>query len=164
MKFIYSPIVFLVVFWLALSGHYTALILILGAGSCIWVQLISKRMDIVDHDSVPIHLIPLRIFIYWVWLIKEILLSTWAVSKLILAPNINLNQKVVHLPADEMSDMEKTVYANSITLTPGTLTLEVENSKLEIHTLRGDMLEPLERGDMSNRVRLLESKPKEPDK
>ena len=55
--------------------------------------------------------------------------------------------------------MEKTIYANSITLTPGTLTLEVENDELEIHTLRGDMLESLERGDMANRIRVMETKP-----
>ena len=52
--------------------------------------------------------------------------------------------------------MEKTIYANSITLTPGTLTLEVDKSNIEVHTLRSDMLESLERGDMADRVRRLE--------
>lgn len=156
MKFLILPFCFLAVFWLALSGHYTTLLLILGAVSCIWVLRISHRMKIVDHEDYPIHLIPWRIIFYWFWLIKEIMLSTWAVSKIILAPKSKISPKVVWLPTDDMSDMQKVIYANSITLTPGTLTIEAENSKLEIHTLRGDMLEPLERGDMADRVRKLE--------
>lgn len=156
MKFLILPFCFLAVFWLTLSGHYTTLLLILGAVSCIWVLRISHRMKIVDDEDYPIHLSPWRIIFYWFWLIKEIMLSTWAVSKIILAPKSRISPKVVWLPADEMSDMQKVIYANSITLTPGTLTIEAENSRLEIHTLRGDMLEPLERGDMADRVRKLE--------
>lgn len=156
MKFLILPFWFLAMFWLALSGHYTALLLVLGAVSCIWVQRISRRMEIVDHEDYPIHLIPWRIVSYWFWLIKEIMISTWAVSKIILSPKSRINPKVVWLPADEMSDLQKVIYANSITLTPGTLTIEAENSRLEIHTLRGDMLEPLEQGDMADRVRKLE--------
>ena len=113
-------------------------------------------MKIVDDENYPIHLIPWRIIAYWSWLIKEIMLSTWAVSKMILSPKSRISPKVVWLPADDMSDIQKVIYANSITLTPGTLTIEVENSRLEIHTLRGDMLDPLERGDMADRVRKLE--------
>ena len=72
---------------------------------------------------------------------------------------MNISPKVKRIAAEEMNEMEKTIYANSITLTPGTLTLEVENDELEIHTLRGDMLESLERGDMANRIRVMETKP-----
>ena len=156
MKFLILPFCFLAVFWLTLSGHYTTLLLMLGAVSCLWVLRISHRMKIVDDENYPIHLIPWRIISYWSWLIKEIMLSTWAVSKMILSPKSRISPKVVWLPADDMSDIQKVIYANSITLTPGTLTIEVENSRLEIHTLRGDMLEPLERGDMADRVRKLE--------
>ncbi len=158
MKFIFSPIVFLILFWLALSGHYTILVLSLGAVSCLWVQLISKRMDIIDHENVPVHLAPWRIVPYWIWLIKEILLSTWAVARMILSPRSSIDPKVIRLPVDGMTEMEKTIYANSITLTPGTLTIEVDQSELEIHTLRGDMLEPLIRGDMAKRVSQVEIK------
>ena len=156
MKFVLSPIVFLALFWLAMSGHYTILILGLGALSCYWIQLISKRMDIIDHEGVPVHLTPWRIVPYWIWLIKEIVLSTWAVSKMILSPNSSISPTVIQLPISGMDDMEKTIYANSITLTPGTLTLEVDKSNIEVHTLRSDMLESLERGDMADRVRRLE--------
>ncbi len=150
-----SPIVPLALFWLALSGYYTALLLSLGVVSCIGVQLISKRMDIVNHEGHPIHLQPWRIVTYWVWLIKEIVLSTWSVSRMILAPKLTISPKVVRLPAHGMSDLQKVTYANSITLTPGTLTLDISQSELEIHSLRGKMLEPLERGEMADRVRKL---------
>jgi len=160
MKFIFSPILLLVLFWLALSGHYTALLLALGAVSCVGVQLIAKRMQIIDHEGYPIHLISWRIVPYWIWLIKEILLSTMAVAKLILTPKDNLRQSVARLPATKMSDMEKSIYANSITLTPGTLTLEIDQSHIEVHTLRDDMLTMLQRGEMADRVRTLKNKSK----
>lgn len=159
MKFLFSPIVFLCLFWLALSGHYTTLLLVLGAACCIWIQLVSRRMDIIDHEGYPIHLVPWRIVLYWIWLIKEIIVSTWVVIRMILSPRMNISPKVKRISAQEMNEMEKTIYANSITLTPGTLTLEVENDELEIHTLRGDLLESLERGDMANRIRVMETKP-----
>lgn len=158
MKFVFSPITFLILFWLALSGHYTTLLLVLGAISCIWVQLISKRMNIIDHENVPIHLAPWRIVPYWIWLLKEILLSTWAVAKMIVSPQSNISPKVIRLPVNGMTEMEKTIYANSITLTPGTLTIDVDQSELEVHTLRGDMLEPLVRGDMATRVKQMKTK------
>lgn len=159
MKFIFTPFLFLVLFWLALSGHYTTLLLVLGAASCIWIQLISKRMDIVDHEGYPIHLVPWRIALYLIWLIKEIIVSTWAVTRMILSPRRRVQPTVRRIPADGLSEMEKAIYANSITLTPGTLTIETDKDELEIHTLRGDMLESLERGDMAERIRGLKPNP-----
>ena len=156
MGFIFSPIVFLILFWLALSGHYTTLLLILGAASCFWVLMISRRMGINAHEGKPIHLVSWRIVPYWIWLIKEILLSTWAVSRMILSPGSSVRPQLAKIPANNMSDLSKVTYANSITLTPGTLTIEAEGDELEIHTLRADMLEPLKRGEMADRVRKIE--------
>ncbi len=115
------------------------------------------RMDIVDHEGYPIHLIPWQILTYWIWLIKEILLSSWAVGKMILTPRLKIHPRVARLPVGEMGEVLKATYANSITLTPGTLTLEVSPSEIEIHALQKDLLESLERGDMLNRIRKLES-------
>ena len=163
MKYFITTIVFLAIFWLALSGHYTALLLCLGAFCCIWVGLISRRMDIVDLEGHQIRLVSLRIIPYFIWLAKEIIVSSVIVARMILSPKIKLNPAVERLPAEGMSDMEKVIYANSITLTPGTLTLEVSDSWLEVHTIRGDLLDSLRQGEMANRIRMISIR-KQPEK
>ncbi len=163
MKYFITTIVFLAIFWLALSGHYTALMLCLGTICCIWVGMISRRMDIVDLEGHQIRLVSLRIIPYYIWLTKEIIVSSVIVVRMILSPKIKLNPVVERLPAEGMSDMEKVIYANSITLTPGTLTLEVADSWLEVHTIRSDLLDSLRQGEMANRIRMISVR-KQPDK
>lgn len=148
---------FLSIFWLALSGHYSGLLLGLGFASCLWVALIARRMDVVDHGGLPVQKWSLRIFttffIYLVWLGKEIVFSSIAVARMILSNGARVRPEVIQLSVEGMNDMEKVIYANSITLTPGTLTVDVDGDWLNVHTVRGDLLEPLKRGDMANRVR-----------
>ena len=115
-------------------------------------------MDIADDEGHPIHPVSPRILVYFVWLSKEIIISAWAVCRMILSPKLNLVPQITTLPAKEMSNMEKAIYANSITLTPGTLTLEVNNSTLVVHTIQNDLLEDLNKGEMMNRVRSIKSK------
>ena len=158
MKFILTPLIFLSLFWLALSGHYTGLLLSLGAASCIWVTLIARRMDVVDHEGHPVQNVSLRILPYYIWLGKEVILSSIAVARMILSSGARVNPEVIRLPVDGMSDMEKVIYANSITLTPGTLTIDVDGDWLEVHTVRGDLLEPLKRGVMADRVRRISTR------
>ena len=150
--------IFLSLFWLALSGHYTGLLLSLGAASCIWVTLIARRMDVVDHEGHPVQNVSLRILPYYIWLGKEVILSSIAVARMILSNGTRVNPEVIRLPVDGMSDMEKVIYANSITLTPGTLTIDVDGDWLEVHTVRSDLLEPLKRGVMADRVRQISTR------
>ncbi len=115
-------------------------------------------MDIADDEGHPIHRISPRILVYFAWLSKEIIISSWTVCRMILSPKLNLNPQVFSLPAEEMTNMEKVTYANSITLTPGTLTLETDNSTLVVHTIQNDLLEDLKKGEMMNRVRSIKPK------
>ena len=153
MKFTLILLVLLVLFWLALSGHYTGLLLALGAVSCVWVALIARRMGIVDHEGRPIQKVTPWIFIYYVWLAWAIVMSSLAVARMILFRNDQVQPAVVRLSAAGMSDLEKVIYANSITLTPGTLTIDVKGDWLTVHSLHRDLVEPLERGVMADRVR-----------
>ena len=67
-----SALIALYVFWLLLSGHYTAFFLAAGAGSAIAAVLFSRRMDVIDREGHPIHLIWRALYSYWPWLAKEI--------------------------------------------------------------------------------------------
>ncbi len=157
MKSIIALLLFLLLFWLALSGHYTGLLLSLGFASCLWVAFIARRMDVIDHEGGPIQKWSIRIlathFVYLIWLGKEIVLSSITVGRMILTNGGRVSPEVINLSVEGMDDMEKVIYANSITLTPGTLTVDVEGDWLKVHTVRGDLLDPLKRGDMADRVR-----------
>ena len=157
MKLILLPLMFLVVFWIALSGHYTFLLLSLGAISIALALFISTRMDKVDREGHPIGAFSWRIITYYLYLLKEILISNIAVTRMILSSRRSLRPNIYRLPAKNMSPMEKVTYANSITLTPGTLTLEVEEDWLEVHSLSPDLMMSLQEEEMADQVRTITS-------
>ncbi|HHB81787.1 MAG TPA: hypothetical protein ENK83_08625, partial [Aliiroseovarius sp.] len=112
--------------WLLLSGIYKPLILSFGAGSVLVVVLIMARMDRIDGYVPQWRMKPFAFLGYFVWLLKEIAKSNWAVTKVILAPSMNLRQHLFAVPVTSKSDVAQVTFANSITLTPGTITIETE--------------------------------------
>lgn len=134
-------------FWLALSGHYTPLILSFGVGSCILVVYLSVRMDVVDREGVPFHVVG-RLLAYVPWLLKEIFVANFEVAKVILDPKLPISPRMVLFHGSQQTDLGRAVYANSITLTPGTITTGVEGNEFQIHALRAADLETDEEQQM----------------
>lgn len=145
----------LAVFWLLNSGHNTSFMLLLGAGSIAIVVYIAHRMDVVDHESQPLHL-TLKLPAYFVWLIKEIILANITVVKHIWLGNKTISPVMTTLTASQKTDIGKVIYANSITLTPGTVTIKLEGDQFMVHALLRESLTDLESGDMDRRVTQLE--------
>lgn len=145
----------LAVLWLLLSGHYTPLLLGFGAGSVLLVVWLAARMDLVDHEGHPLHL-TLRIIPYWLWLIKEIVKSNIDVIRRVLDPRLPISPTVRWVKASETSDLGKAIYANSITLTPGTVSIDVQGDHIEIHSLTREGAEAVEEGTMDRKVAALE--------
>ena len=152
-KFKFGTIIILFAFWLALSHYLTPLLLSFGIISCLLTIYIIYRMDIADHEGKPLPLISIRILPFHGWLIFKILQSNIAVARLALSPKVNLTPRVLRVSTKGMSDMERITYANSITLTPGTLTMEVEDDYLNIHALNDESAEDLATGEMERKVR-----------
>lgn len=155
MKHTISLFLTLAVFWLLNSGHYTPLILSLGAVSIAFVVYIAHRMDVVDHESQPLHLTS-RVPIYYIWLGKEIILANISVVKHIWLGNESISPTLSVLKASQKTDMGKVIYANSITLTPGTVAIDVVDDQIMVHALLRESRDDLEAGEMDRRVRLLE--------
>ncbi len=160
MKISIVSTIFLILFWIVLSidalqgvAYYPALLGFLGALSCIAALLISRRMDIVDHEGKIVRFSGLQILFYFLWLIREIAISCVRVAGMVLRSPRQLQPSVRVLPAEGMTDFEKVTYANSITLTPGTLTLDVAKDTVTVHSIQPELLESLARGEMSNRLR-----------
>lgn len=145
----------LVVFWLLNSGHYTPLLLSLGAVSVALVVFISHRMDVVDHESQPLHL-TLRIPGYWLWLLKEIILANVYVVYRIWSGNSTISPTLFVLKTNQRTDIVKVIYANSITLTPGTVAVDLEGDIITVHALTTKAVEELKSGAMEHRVNQLE--------
>ena len=146
----------LAAFWLLNSGHYTTLMLSLGLASIATVLYIAHRMDVVDHESLPLHL-TLRFPAFYAWLIKEIILANLVVVKHIWLGNKSISPTLKTIKASQESDMGKVIYANSITLTPGTVTVDLKGDQIMVHALLRESIEDLEAGEMDRRVTQLEN-------
>jgi multicomponent Na+:H+ antiporter subunit E len=145
----------LFVLWLALSGLLDPFLLALGVASCVLVAAIAWRMDVVDHEGHPIRLSWRAVF-YWPWLLKEILKSNLDVARVILRPRMPIRPHVVGVRATQASELGHVIYANSITLTPGTVTIALEGGALDVHALTQDAADGLMTGEMDRRVTVME--------
>lgn len=146
----------LAVFWLANSSYYTPLMLSLAATSIGLVVYIAHRMDVVDHEAQPLHL-TLKIPAYYIWLIKEIILANLQVVKHIWLGNKSISPVLETVTASQKTEIGKVIYANSITLTPGTVTVNIEGDKFLVHALLKESIEDLKTGEMDRRVTQLEN-------
>ncbi|HAT36911.1 MAG TPA: cation transporter [Gemmatimonadetes bacterium] len=142
-------------FWLALSGHYTPLLLTLGVVSCVLVVYLSHRMEAIDQEGVPLQ-VSLRILAYLPWLLKEIFVANIVVAKVILRPQLKISPRIVFFHGTQKTDLGRAIYANSITLTPGTITTGVNGNEFEIHALRAADLETGEEQAMDLRCSRVE--------
>lgn len=130
-----TALIALFLFWLLLSGLFTPFFLAAGAGSALAVMLLARRMDVIDHEGFPIHLGWRALFSYWPWLAKEIVKSAWDVSKRILDPRLPISPTLVEFVPLQQTDIGLVIHANSITLTPGTIAIEVEPGRFLVHAL-----------------------------
>lgn len=150
-----SVVVTLSGIWLLNSGHYTPLILGLGLLSVLFVTWLLHRMDVIDHESQPTQF-TLRIFPYYTWLLYQILLANLTLIKHIWLGRGNLSPVLAYVQASQKTDIGRVTYANSITLTPGTVTIDVRGNRLLVHALTKQGFDELNRGAMDRRVTELE--------
>lgn len=142
-------------FWLLLSGYFTAFLMTAGAASAIAVVALAHRMEIVDHESHPIHL-GWRALTYWPWLIVEIAKSAWDVSKIIINPRLPISPTLIRVKTSQKTEVGVVVYANSITLTPGTISVDVGHGEILVHALTREGAAGLQSGEMDKRVTVFE--------
>jgi multicomponent Na+:H+ antiporter subunit E len=138
-----------------LSGHYSLLLLALGALSVGLVGWIVHRMDLVDHETIPLHLLH-RIPRFYAWLAWQICLSNLDLVRRIWRRDPDVEPVVLRVPMHQRSDVCRVIYANSINLTPGTLTIAMEDDSLLVHTLSREGAQSLLKGEMSRQISRLE--------
>ena len=143
--------------WLLMSGHYTLLIIALGVVSvafCVWL---SHAINAIDDEGLPTHIFA-RLPAYLVWLCGEIVKSNYATAKMILGGHSD--PEIFHVTATQKTAAGLATYANSITLTPGTVTVDIDESTSKdqflVHALHADFGDDVRSNDMDRRVTALE--------
>lgn len=146
-----SLIIILLAVWLLLSGIYVPLIIGFGVASCLVVAIIARRMDVLDKEGHPIQL-GAHIVLYWIWLFAEIFKANLDVAKCVLFPKKYLRPSLFSSKVTQKSDLGKVIYANSITLTPGTVTVDLHDDTVLVHALTEVAADGVKSGDMDRRV------------
>lgn len=155
MKHIVGLGVSLLIFWLVMSGHYTGLITTLGVLSVLLVLYIAHRMDLYDHETFPIHLTR-GIFAYWSWLAREVFKANIDVARILISRDMRLSPRIVRVSAGQNTDLGVVIFANSITLTPGTVSVEIEGGEIIVHALTNELADGVLNGEMDRRITALE--------
>lgn len=144
-------------FWLLLSGIYTAFLVGAGLAAAVAVAALAWRMELADREGHPVHL-TLGAVLYWPWLVKEIVRSGWQVARIILDPRLPVSPALVRFKPSQTSTAGLVTHANSITLTPGTITVEADHDAFLVHALTREGAAGLEGSEMDRRVRRMEGR------
>jgi multicomponent Na+:H+ antiporter subunit E len=126
-----------------------------GVASSVLVVLLAMRMEVTDHEGLPFH-VGGRFLVYFPWLMREIFVANLHVAKIILDPKLPISPILVHYRANQKTDLGRAIYANSITLTPGTITTGVNGDELEIHSLTWFNVDGREEDEMDRRCTWVE--------
>ncbi|MEM1175285.1 MAG: Na+/H+ antiporter subunit E [Pseudomonadota bacterium] len=146
--------VMLSVTWLVWSGFFKTLLLSLGAFSVLLTLWLTKRTGYFSHETFGFRY-DYKILGYWVWLAKEVVLSSLDVTKEVLRPTIRIQPRTVELDVSDLEPLDQATYGNCITLTPGTLTLDIYQNRLLVHALTENGEKGLLDGAMHRRVKAL---------
>ena len=139
-------------FWLLLSGIYKPWLVISGGVITVATIVFTVRNRIVDAEGFPAEKLP-RGLVYWPWLLWQMVLSSLNVARIILDPRLPISPTMVRVDAGQSRAVGLVTYANSITLTPGTLSVEVSQARKQIwvHAITRANAEGLAGDDAMNR-------------
>lgn len=138
--------------WLLLSGYFDKpLLLTFGAASVLLAAWLAWRAKVLDVDAAPVELFP-GILWYWIWLAREIGKANVMVMRQALAVEPKLSPKMFIVPNPPRSSVGKATFANSITLTPGTVTVDLRENEILVHALAEEFADEAAIRGMGERV------------
>jgi multicomponent Na+:H+ antiporter subunit E len=138
--------------WLLLSGYLDKATLVgFGAMSVVLTVWLTHHMGLLDEEGVPTGVFP-GIIGYMLWLTLEIGKANFLVAREVFRPTMRLSPKLLRVPAVQRNDLGKTIFANSLTLTPGTVTIDVGTSSLLVHALTEELADEGGMASMGEKV------------
>ncbi len=136
--------------WLTLSGYFKPMLLTLGVISIIFVVAMTARMKIMDEETAPYMTLP-QTLSYFVWLFREIIKANIQVVRAVLKPDMEVSPTLTKIPLPQKNDISKVMFANSITLTPGTVSVMIKEDHILVHALLSEMSTPEDFAEMGER-------------
>jgi multicomponent Na+:H+ antiporter subunit E len=137
--------------WLLWSGHSEPLLIGMGLASTAAVVLLAARMGLVDHEGMPSSL-PFRAWRFLPWMLWEIFKANVHVARRILHPRLPIHPTLIRVKTSQRRDAGRVIYANCITLTPGTVSVDVAGDEIVVHALTREAAAGLRSGEMDRRV------------
>ncbi|MEP6389210.1 MAG: Na+/H+ antiporter subunit E [Halioglobus sp.] len=137
--------------WLLWSGMFKPLLIGLGVVSCLLVLVLSRRMGFFKQEVFSLHL-TWRLLPFWGWLGKELIIANLQVARVVLSRHMPISPTVIRLQALSSDPLGQAILGNSITLTPGTVTVDDHEGELLVHCLTQEGADALIDGDMNRRV------------
>ena len=144
--------VILFAFWMLLSGKFDAFHLTLGAICCVLVAYLFHDLLFANVRVGDMRIVAARFIAYIPWLIQQIVLSNIHVASLVLRRRMPIDPRVVKFKTKLETDISCVALANPITLTPGTITMDIKDGVFYVHALSQKVAEELNAGDMEDRV------------
>lgn len=151
MRYTLSLATLLCGFWLINSGYYTPLMLFFMTISVVFVVILCRLMGIVDSESQPLNL-TFAIPAYWLWLIYQVVIANIDVARRVWQGPAAISPQVFTVKALQKTDLGIVIFANSITLTPGTVSIDLNGDQITVHALTRESAEDVLNGEMNRRV------------
>lgn len=140
--------------WLLWSGLYKPLLIGLGLFSCLLSVWLAQRTGFFLH-AMSLRSMS-RLPALWCWLLKEVIKSSLEVARVVLSPSLPIHPELVEFATNEQSDSGKVILGNSITLSPGTVTIDIDDDRLLVHCLTAESAAGLRSGEAARRTAKLE--------
>lgn len=157
MKHLLSMSVVLALLWWVLSGSTSFKLVGLGIASVLFTVYVSQRLQAIDKESLPLHL-GIRLIRYWPYLLWQIVIANIQMTRLVLSRKPDLDPRIFRVNIRQTSDLGKVVLGNSVTLTPGTVTLDFVDDDIEVYAINETAAAGVMSGEMDRRVPVYEEK------
>ena len=149
------------IFWILLSGEFTFILITSGIVASLIVAYLSHDIFIGKADLKTETRRVFKFAVYVPWLLWEIALANVEIAYLVLNPKPLVDPQIVRFKPDLKTDLGIVTLAHSITLTPGTVTVEANREEFVIHAIWQKSAEGISGGEMQQKVKKIEGDTKE---
>ncbi|MCA9576072.1 MAG: Na+/H+ antiporter subunit E [Polyangiales bacterium] len=145
------------VLWVLLSWHFEPLIVLCGAVSVAATVAIMRRLDLMDREGAPFEL-TLRVLVFIPWLVREIVMANLQMARVVLSPRLRIQPHLIRVPASQRTPVGLAIHANTITITPGTISLDVRDGTILVHALTEAAASEDGSGDIDRKISWVEGR------
>ena len=155
MRFVLTALI-MFAFWIFLSGKFSLILLLSGLISSLLVSYMSNDLLIGNGDIKLGFIRTIRFIRFLPWLLWQIVLANIDLALRTLHPKMPINPMLINFKNNLKTDLGMVILANSITLTPGTVTIDVNKNEFLVHVISEKAAQSLISGEMQARVKKIE--------